>query len=143
LPIPPPSPRLFLGIATAYAGDPDRDELVATLHRYADVYQRAARSRDPDLLAGFYEHFDANRRAALQRYFENAADDLTIAIDDVDVRSVAATANRGSPGTYALVAFTRTDSFTDRQTGEQQFMKTRLTRVFVRSPSGWVMAPEE
>jgi TolB-like protein len=109
------------------AGEATVDEEVRTV---LEEYRRALEDKAIDRVASLYASFSARQRDALRGYLE-AATDLAVEIDDVTVTP---------HGIDVMVAFTRRDSFIDRESEKPVHLEVRLTKTLVRLNGAWKIA---
>lgn len=101
----------------------------AQLRITLEGYRQALEDENMDALRGYYADFPASQAAALDRYFENA-ENLRIELSDVRVAII---------GDEAAVSFTRHDRFTDRERGEEQDVRVRVTKRFAYRGGQWII----
>jgi hypothetical protein len=92
-----------------------------------EEYRQALEQKNLDHLAGLYVSFSDRQRQALRAYLENAAG-LTVELTDVTVAPL---------GTGVAVSYTRRDRFIDRESGKQQRLEVRLTKILVPANGQW------
>jgi len=93
----------------------------AAIAAFLGQLKQAIEAKDVTRVAELYASFSDRQKAALQAYMD-AADNLTIEIDDVVVEREA---------DATIVSFTRRDQFDDRKTGRQVRLEVRLTKMLV------------
>ncbi|MBX3025086.1 caspase family protein [bacterium] len=129
---PPSAPPLLAWLLDAIVPpsfaqtDPDAE---AQLRVTLEGYRQALEDEDLDALRRYYADFPASQAAALDRYFENA-ENLRIELSDVRVAII---------GDEAAVSFTRHDRFTDRERGEPQDVRVRVTKRFAFRGGQWII----
>lgn len=94
-----------------------------------EEYRQALEREDLTALPAYYEDFAPSQAAALSRYFDNV-EDLQIALSDVQIAII---------GDQAAVSFTRHDRFLDRERGEVQDVRVRVTKRFAYRSGRWIM----
>lgn len=95
-----------------------------------EEYRQALEDKAVDRIAALYASFSARQRDALRGYLE-AATNLAVELDDVNVTP---------HGADVMVAFTRRDSFVDRQSEKPVRLEVRLTKTLVRLNGVWKIA---
>jgi TolB-like protein len=95
-----------------------------------EEYRQALQDKAIDRVAALYASFSARQRDALRGYLE-AATDLAVELADVTVTP---------HGMDVMVAFTRRDSFTDRESEKPVRLEVRLTKTLVRLDGDWKIA---
>jgi TolB-like protein len=95
-----------------------------------EEYQKALEEKAIDRVAALYASFSARQRDALRGYLD-AATNLAVEIDDVTVTP---------HGIDIMVAFTRRDSFIDRESEKPVHLEVRLTKTLVRINGAWKIA---
>jgi hypothetical protein len=134
---PDPSPLsrfwgLFSNIAQAAETPPISGETIVHQEVLAvlEEYRQALEEKAIDRIAALYSSFSARQRDALRGYLD-AATDLSVELDDVSVTP---------HGVDLMVAFTRRDSFTDRESEKPVRLEVRLTKTLVRLDGAWKIA---
>lgn len=111
----------------ALAESPDESEaaILAVLEAYRDALER----KDVDAVAATHIQLSAAQRRSFEQYFESA-DELTVAVSDVDVLVV---------DDEALVTFTRRDALRDRRSGKDVELEVRLSSEVVATSGAWLL----
>ena len=104
-------------------------DMEMSLRAVLDDYRQALEDEDLDNLRAHYDAFTPSQAAALDRYFENA-EDLRVELSDVRIAII---------GEEAAVSFTRHDRFLDREQGEQQDVRVRVTKRFAYRGGRWII----
>jgi TolB-like protein len=122
----------FPGVAQAVetppiTGETSLDEQVRVM---LEEYRRALEEKAVDRVAALYASFSPRQRDALSGYLE-AATELSVELDDVTVTA---------HGVDIMVAFTRRDSFIDRESEKPVHLEVRLTKTLVRHNGAWKIA---
>ncbi len=98
-----------------------------TLRILLDEYEAAHEAKSIDRIAALWVHFTDKQRAALRRYLD-AADDLTLELDDVRIEP---------HHNDATVALTHIASFVDRESGKPVRLEVRQRILLVRRDGEW------
>jgi TolB-like protein len=93
-------------------------------------YRQALEEKAIDRIAALYASFSPRQRDALRGYLETATN-LTVELVDVNVTP---------HGVDMMVAFTRRDSFIDRESEKPVRLEVRLTKTLVRLNGTWKIA---
>lgn len=94
-----------------------------------EAYRAALESEDVEAVAAVHLELAPEQREGFVRYFA-AADDLTVALTDVDVLL---------DGDEALVTFTRRDLFRDHASGKEVHLEVRLSSIVVHQDGRWLL----
>ncbi len=94
-------------------------------------YESTLASGRVEYIVQLYQGGRSDKAGVLRDYFENVIQDLEVRLDDVDIRV---------EDDSATVSFKRTDSFTDRATGDPIRKSVKLERKLVREARSWQIA---
>lgn len=123
---------IFSSAALAVEAPPTAGETTvdSEVRAVLEEYRRALEDKAIDRVASLYASFSARQREALRGYLE-AATQLSIELDDITVTP---------HGIDVMVAFTRRDSFIDRESEKPVHLEVRLTKTLVRQNGAWKIA---
>jgi TolB-like protein len=110
----------------AWADDGADQAQVAEL---LEAYRAAIERKDVEAVAATHVALSDDQRAGFTRYFESA-DGLKVSVGDLDALF---------DGDEGVVTFTRTDVFTDRNSGKEVQLEVRLSTIVVRQDGRWLM----
>ena len=110
----------------AWADDGADQAQVAEL---LEAYRAAIERKDVEAVAATHVALSDDQRAGFTRYFASA-DALKVSVGDLDALF---------DGDEGVVTFTRTDVFTDRNSGKEVQLEVRLSTIVVRQDGRWLM----
>ena len=114
--------------ATAWAGEAPAGAEQA-IRGLLEQYRAALQAKNIAGVAATHVDLSDDQRSGFVRYFESA-DDLTVALSDVDVLL---------EGDQALVTFTRHDIFHDHGSGKEMRLEVRLSSVVEQRDGHWLL----
>jgi hypothetical protein len=92
-------------------------------------YEQALSAKDIDTLGTLEESMSADRRNALELYFDRAKG-LVVRLSDLEVLV---------EGMQALATYAREDTFVDARTGQRMHLRVRISNRLTRSGNRWVL----
>jgi TolB-like protein/ketosteroid isomerase-like protein len=108
------------------AGKPAGGE-EAAIRALLERYRTALEAKDVDTLAAIHVAMSEAQRAALARYFDNAAG-LTVKFSSFDILY---------EGNEALATFTRSDVFKDVRSGRETTLEVRISSMLEKQEGTW------
>lgn len=101
----------------------------AQVEALLEAYRAAIERKDVEAVAATHVALSDDQRAGFARYFASA-DALKVSVGDVDALF---------DGDEGVVTFTRTDVFTDQNSGKEVQLEVRLSTIVVRQDGRWLM----
>jgi len=102
----------------------------ASVRNLLDAFRLAHEAKQIDSIAALWDGFSPKQRDAMRRYLDDAGD-LTMQMTDVAIEP---------HGDEATVAYTRIDSFVDRESGKPVRIEVRQRMILIHRDLGWKIA---